>query len=407
MAKQIIKVGTIANDGTGDTLRDAGVKINANFTELYGTSHGTANSLINGAHTVALDNNGDLILATDGGVVFDRNNTSIRVGMGFHIASGEGISLEAVDQTDPMNLTANNWYFSPTGEMHLPLAGKISNNANSWYFGANGNLTLPIGTVIGGSDPTQGITLTTNRGTLLLGNTPERIGSPQHFHIMANTQYIGGYDQPLFDLFLGSDFNYVQLPGYDADQLGVDIGTNNLTGGLQYKWRFGTDGTFTLPAGGDIVDSVGQTVLGFEASYWSGYTVLSSDISGITVTGDVTSIFTTGKIIKFSTLVDDEYTVGIVTYDSGNAWTVIPLVEGLGGPVDSDNIFFEVAGVNEIYPSDTMAFTLNNNILTLGTTGIYSPSTPGDWNGTAPVTLAEALDRLATVVKALNSNTGA
>jgi len=35
MAKQVINVGSIANDGTGDTLRIAGQKINSNFTELY------------------------------------------------------------------------------------------------------------------------------------------------------------------------------------------------------------------------------------------------------------------------------------------------------------------------------------------------------------------------------------
>ena len=35
MAKQSISLGTSANDGTGDTLRDAGQKINENFTELY------------------------------------------------------------------------------------------------------------------------------------------------------------------------------------------------------------------------------------------------------------------------------------------------------------------------------------------------------------------------------------
>jgi Bacteriophage T4 gp9/10-like protein. len=36
MAQQTINLGTVANDGTGDTLRDAGDKINDNFTELYG-----------------------------------------------------------------------------------------------------------------------------------------------------------------------------------------------------------------------------------------------------------------------------------------------------------------------------------------------------------------------------------
>lgn len=35
MAQQIINDGTIANDGTGDSLRTAATKINSNFTELY------------------------------------------------------------------------------------------------------------------------------------------------------------------------------------------------------------------------------------------------------------------------------------------------------------------------------------------------------------------------------------
>lgn len=35
MAKQTVNIGTVANDGTGDTLRDGGDKINDNFTELY------------------------------------------------------------------------------------------------------------------------------------------------------------------------------------------------------------------------------------------------------------------------------------------------------------------------------------------------------------------------------------
>lgn len=35
MAKQTINTGTTANDGTGDDLRDAFIKVNDNFTELY------------------------------------------------------------------------------------------------------------------------------------------------------------------------------------------------------------------------------------------------------------------------------------------------------------------------------------------------------------------------------------
>lgn len=43
MSKQTINLGSTANDGTGDTLRTAGQKINSNFTEVYDTSQASFN----------------------------------------------------------------------------------------------------------------------------------------------------------------------------------------------------------------------------------------------------------------------------------------------------------------------------------------------------------------------------
>lgn len=65
-------------------------------------------------------NDSDLELPTNGGIVFDRANTTIRVGMGFHIASGEGISIDAIDETDPDNLVYKNWYFGSNGNITFP-----------------------------------------------------------------------------------------------------------------------------------------------------------------------------------------------------------------------------------------------------------------------------------------------
>ena len=45
MAQQTIGIGSSANDGTGDPLRTAFTKINANFTELYGST-AEANDII-------------------------------------------------------------------------------------------------------------------------------------------------------------------------------------------------------------------------------------------------------------------------------------------------------------------------------------------------------------------------
>ena len=68
MAKQVINIGTTANDGTGDPLRSAFDKVNDNFTELYTDDAGDVNSITatapiardsaTGAVTISLNNGG-------------------------------------------------------------------------------------------------------------------------------------------------------------------------------------------------------------------------------------------------------------------------------------------------------------------------------------------------------------
>lgn len=48
MAKQVIGVGASANDGNGDNLRDAFIKVNDNFTELYDDDAADVGSIIAG-----------------------------------------------------------------------------------------------------------------------------------------------------------------------------------------------------------------------------------------------------------------------------------------------------------------------------------------------------------------------
>jgi hypothetical protein len=68
MAKQVINIGTDANDNTGDPIRDAFDKVNDNFTELYTDDAGDVNSITatapivrdsaTGAVTISLANAG-------------------------------------------------------------------------------------------------------------------------------------------------------------------------------------------------------------------------------------------------------------------------------------------------------------------------------------------------------------
>jgi predicted NAD/FAD-binding protein len=74
MARQNLNTGSTANDGTGDTLRTAGTKINENFIELYsqlgggdsGTSLTTAVRLVDsGLEYVGVTNN-SILTHTEG-----------------------------------------------------------------------------------------------------------------------------------------------------------------------------------------------------------------------------------------------------------------------------------------------------------------------------------------------------
>ena len=64
MAKQTINVGTNQDDGTGDSLRGAFQKVNANFSELYAEVGGDALSNIKfiGSTITTDDTNTNLIL---------------------------------------------------------------------------------------------------------------------------------------------------------------------------------------------------------------------------------------------------------------------------------------------------------------------------------------------------------
>ena len=73
MAQLVLNVGTNANDGTGDTLRDAMIKVNTNFTEVFGSAGFDLTSIsVSGNEIVATRSNDDIkfVPAGTGAVVF-------------------------------------------------------------------------------------------------------------------------------------------------------------------------------------------------------------------------------------------------------------------------------------------------------------------------------------------------
>lgn len=126
MTQQTIATGSSANDGTGDTLRNAGTKINANFTELYGylgLHHSSETITADGAasastpYTICNKASGNLNLAladasSVGQVkVFTNKGADPAIITPSNFAQGSTITL---DQYDAATLVwdGSNWYIT-------------------------------------------------------------------------------------------------------------------------------------------------------------------------------------------------------------------------------------------------------------------------------------------------------
>ena len=133
MAKQTLDIGTNANDGTGDTLRSGGEKINDNFNELYSTLGGnsiasnginaayatqemTVNGTVNDSDTLIIFNGGSAIAATlsDGTStgeykIFLNINSGVATVTPTSFGNGTNFALSRYGSTQAV-WAGSNWY---------------------------------------------------------------------------------------------------------------------------------------------------------------------------------------------------------------------------------------------------------------------------------------------------------
>ena len=85
MAKQVINIGSVANDGTGDPLRTAFDKVNDNFTELYNDDTGDVNQVTGTGGITASPTTGDVVVNLD-----DDSITYAKLGTEFTTSAAVG-----------------------------------------------------------------------------------------------------------------------------------------------------------------------------------------------------------------------------------------------------------------------------------------------------------------------------
>ena len=130
MAKQTLAVGSNANDGTGDTLRAAMIKVNEMFTEVYNSPGIAADTIsISGNDISAVRSNDDLIFTPAGTGTVRTNSLSFN-----------GNNIEGVRSNDDINLV-------PSGTGSVLLAGIRINDNNIEGVRSNDDINfIPAGT---------------------------------------------------------------------------------------------------------------------------------------------------------------------------------------------------------------------------------------------------------------------
>lgn len=88
------------------------------------------------------------------------------------------------------------------------------------------------------------------------------------------------------------------------------------------------------------------------------------------------------------------------------SWQILTTLGVKGDKGDPGEGFIPGSNYNINVVGDDSSIIVNSSTNTVNGTVSYTPSTPGDWNGTAPTTIQQAINRLAAAVKALNG-TGA
>ena len=152
MAQELINLGALANDGTGDTIRIAGTKINSNFTELFATSSVESHiNVIQNNITTDLSN-ADIVLKPAGtgavvfpGITIDDNNIKasrtnddlkfIASGSGSVVIDGIGFAGTSITATDSSIVNINE---------NLIVEGTLNASTPSFASGVTVNSTLGV-----------------------------------------------------------------------------------------------------------------------------------------------------------------------------------------------------------------------------------------------------------------------
>tara|TARA_B100000035_G_scaffold314246_1_gene329994 strand:- start:1004 stop:2224 length:1221 start_codon:yes stop_codon:yes gene_type:complete len=296
MAKQSLNIGTVANDGTGDTLRSGGDKINDNFNEIY--------AAIGNGTTIGLN-----VLNPAVGQVLKYDGSSFAPG-----------DLNAL--TSALDVAGNSIVSASNGDITIVPNGtgdvRITAGTQTTIFdGATGKVEV-------------GSTISYKNEYTSLGNAPSAASTPGYFFT------VDGDDNPYVNMNIttgGVGDSRVKLlteySGIDA-LADVDTTTTAPTSNQVLKWN----GTNWVPA--DDTAGAGEQNIFATISADTGNTTANSASDTLTIaggtniatsiTGDTLTVDFNGTLTTTLAALTDTDVSGIVQGDSlywnGTDWVV-------------------------------------------------------------------------------------
>jgi hypothetical protein len=270
MSKQLINVGTIINDGTGDTFRAGAIKVNGNFDELY--------TALTKDNTLSVVN----YITAGAGIVVDNNSGTITIAntlantKSFGVVKIGATNVTSAIQQDTLNLTAGSGINisgnASTKTVTVALSGNITSTLNGLTYPSTSGLSGQVLTSNGANSvawTTQIPTQTSNSGRLLTTNgtatswTTDLSVNGSRVTTTANstlnltgkagyiTNLVGSSDVQLQWIASASLPTVTGLEGASTNYVYVNsTGTNieNIDAqGQTFRWRFQTNGIFSVP----------------------------------------------------------------------------------------------------------------------------------------------------------------
>ena len=167
MAQQIINIGTTANDGTGDKLRDGLSKINDNFTEIYNNTNAGTNISISGNTFTTLNTNGNIIFDPAGtGTIEVIGTQNITGALTIDQLSFDGNNIST-------NVTNADIEFTPTGTGNVVIRnGDLDLNLNNIINGTAITSVSFVGALTGNATTATTATSAVTAGTVTTAAQP-------------------------------------------------------------------------------------------------------------------------------------------------------------------------------------------------------------------------------------------